>query len=320
MNNIIPIPFRSKYDNKYHYFYKITNLINNKFYYGIHSTYNLNDGYMGSGSLINKAKKKYGCENFKKEILEFFETRDELKEKERIIVNSQLLLDKDCYNLSEGGKSGSTGVVVSKNFSGDIFAVRGNDPRLKTGELVGVTKGWVLVKNSKGEIFSVKKGDPRLKTGELVGVTKGYGTFKDKNGDIVYMKLDDPRLKTNEFMGLTTGKIHIYNPSTYDEIMVDKDVLTEYLKIGWKKGSPSSIKNKGKKLIHKNGENKYVSQDDLQIYLNDGWELGNSMVSKVKGYKHINKDAINRYVHPDDLQMYLNDGWTLGIYKSKRIK
>ena len=243
MNNIIPIPFRSKYDNKYHYFYKITNLINNKFYYGIHSTYNLNDSYMGSGSLINKAKKKYGRENFKKEILEFFETRDELKEKERIIVNSQLLLDKDCYNLSEGGKSGSTGVVVSKNFSGDIFAVRGNDPRLKTGE--------------------------------LVGVTKGYGTFKDKNGDIVYMKLDDPRLKTNEFMGLTTGKIHIYNPSTYDEIMVDKDVLTEYLKIGWKKGSPSSIKNKGKKLIHKNGENKYVSQDDLQMYLNDGWELGN---------------------------------------------
>ena len=33
---------------KYHYFYKITNLLNNKYYYGVHSTNDLNDQYMGS--------------------------------------------------------------------------------------------------------------------------------------------------------------------------------------------------------------------------------------------------------------------------------
>ena len=55
-------------NKEYHYFYKITNLINEHYYYGIHSTNNLNDGYMGSGVRLNKAYKKYGIENFTKTV------------------------------------------------------------------------------------------------------------------------------------------------------------------------------------------------------------------------------------------------------------
>ena len=87
----------------YHYFYKITNKINGMFYYGIHSTNNLDDGYMGSGKRLHYAYKKYGKENFVKEIIKFFDTFEELSNYEEIIVNEKLLNDPKCYNLIKGG-------------------------------------------------------------------------------------------------------------------------------------------------------------------------------------------------------------------------
>ena len=45
---------------KYHYFYKITNNITGEYYYGIHSTNNLKDKYMGSGVRLKKSYKIFG--------------------------------------------------------------------------------------------------------------------------------------------------------------------------------------------------------------------------------------------------------------------
>lgn len=93
-------------DKKFHYLYKITNLVNGKFYYGIHSTNDLNDCYSGSGLRLNEAYKKYGYQNFKKEILEFFDTRLEASNKEHEIVNQELISSPLCYNMVEGGDIG----------------------------------------------------------------------------------------------------------------------------------------------------------------------------------------------------------------------
>ena len=54
----------SKNKIKYHFLYKTTNLINNKYYYGMHSTYKLDDGYLGSGKRLRYSIRKYGKENF----------------------------------------------------------------------------------------------------------------------------------------------------------------------------------------------------------------------------------------------------------------
>jgi len=90
----------------YYYLYKITNLLNGKIYVGVHKTSNLDDGYMGSGKVIKQAIEKYGRDNFKKEILEFFNDSDSMFEREIEYVNDNFLMEETTYNLRRGGNGG----------------------------------------------------------------------------------------------------------------------------------------------------------------------------------------------------------------------
>lgn len=91
---------------KYNFIYKITNIINNKYYIGAHSTNDINDGYCGSGLKLRRSIKKYGIENFKIEIIEYLPNRLTLMQREKEIVNEQLLHDPKCLNLKQGGSGG----------------------------------------------------------------------------------------------------------------------------------------------------------------------------------------------------------------------
>lgn len=60
----------------YYIIYETTNKINGKKYRGMHRTEKLDDGYLGSGVAIKLSIKKYGCENFERDILEFCNSQD----------------------------------------------------------------------------------------------------------------------------------------------------------------------------------------------------------------------------------------------------
>jgi group I intron endonuclease len=93
----------NKQEKTYNYLYKITNLINRKYYYGIHSTNNLDDGYMGGGTLVMRSVKKYGKDNFTKEIVANYKTRKEASDHEKRTVTLELVGLEECYNLRAGG-------------------------------------------------------------------------------------------------------------------------------------------------------------------------------------------------------------------------
>lgn len=109
---------------KHHYIYKITR-DDGKYYIGMHSTDNLEDGYFGSGKLITRSIKKHGLRRHSKEILEHMSTREALKVREREIVNEELLGDVLCMNLQLGGGGGWSTEQQSLN------GTRGNEKMRK---------------------------------------------------------------------------------------------------------------------------------------------------------------------------------------------
>lgn len=91
---------------KHYILYKTTNLVNGKYYIGIHGTNDLNDGYLGSGTLIKKAIEKYGVENFTREILSEADSYEELSKLEREIVTEDFVKLRHTYNMEIGGAGG----------------------------------------------------------------------------------------------------------------------------------------------------------------------------------------------------------------------
>jgi hypothetical protein len=86
--------------------YKTTNLLNNKIYIGIHFQtidHSKFDGYLGSGDLLKKAIQKYGKENFVRETLYSYLSREEASKIELELVDKNFVARDDTYNLAEGG-------------------------------------------------------------------------------------------------------------------------------------------------------------------------------------------------------------------------
>ena len=97
-----------------HYIYKTTCNVTGRYYVGMHSAYNLEDGYMGSGKRLRYSIRKHGIENHTKEILEFLPTREDLVLREIEIVTKELISEDLCMNLREGGTGGFSSETAKK--------------------------------------------------------------------------------------------------------------------------------------------------------------------------------------------------------------
>jgi group I intron endonuclease len=99
----------------YYIVYKTINLINSKFYVGVHKISHKKDTYLGSGKLLKKAIKKYGKENFVRETLYSFNSESKAYKKEKELVNLEFVQDKNTYNVTEGGNIPPKATLQSTN-------------------------------------------------------------------------------------------------------------------------------------------------------------------------------------------------------------
>lgn len=89
---------------------------------------------MGSGKNLKAAQKKYGIENFNKEILFQFDNEFEMNVKEAELVTEEFCLAENTYNICPGGHGGF-GYINSHILVGD----KRNNHNKKVAKLGGLS-------------------------------------------------------------------------------------------------------------------------------------------------------------------------------------
>ena len=214
-NSPIEKSYLKEITKKYNYVYMITELSTNKKYIGVRSCDipiedDLGKIYISSStdeSFIQRQKENKT--DYSYTVLSNYETREEANAEEIRLHNLyDVDINEEYYNKTKSNSKlcDTLGKCTVKDKDGNSFLVSVNDERLKTGELVGITKGFVVVKDRDGNTFQVESTDPRYLSGELVSVSVGKVSAKDKDGNNITVQSDDPRLKTGELVGITKGK------------------------------------------------------------------------------------------------------------------
>lgn len=171
---------------QYHYLYKITNLINNKIYIGIHSTDKVSDGYFGSGKTLKAAIRKYGKTYFTKEILEWFDWHCEALLAESLIVNKEFIERSDTYNLICGGAGGYYDV----NTPEELRTIRSLNSTGSNNPMYGLNYNWYNNGIRQIKVFT----NDKIPSGYSIGIIK------------------TPKVLARQQN--LTGYIHSYNPIT----------------------------------------------------------------------------------------------------------
>jgi hypothetical protein len=214
----------------YHYFYEIIHLKSGKQYKGVHSTSNLDDGYFGSGALLNKAIKKHGKASFKKNILKFFDTTDEMFEYERTIVNEGYVSRDDTYNIRLGG-NGLTSYDAKNLWSDTTYRERVISKSL--------APNWNKPSHKKKLKTITQSDEYRAKMRIVNKATTNTPEWKAKNStnSLKRWQCNDYRAnmsrKTSVFM---SGTKFIHHPELMTNKRIKSSEVEDFLLAGWQLG------------------------------------------------------------------------------------
>lgn len=306
-------------------FYETTNIVNGKKYLGIHGSEDFkNDTYLGSGTLLKEAIRKYGKDKFFRKDIRYFNKQKDARDFEALSITPEVLRSPEYYNIARGGGGGSNGsrpfYEGSRRYLVDPEAVdkfKKQHPEAIEGvpEEVGIRHskrmvGRITINNGK-EHRSILQEDLQkyLDKGWTVGTTQELNL---KN--------------SNSKKGI---RIMHFGDQTRHVRLQD---VERFLQDGYSFGPSKWISrqngqsHRGKVRIYKGQEIKYVSKDLLGQSLKEGWCQGTPETTKqkysrsVQGRIYINNNVQEAKVPDNEVQEYLKLGWSLGRLSSTYTK
>lgn len=224
---------------RYHYIYKTTCLITQKYYIGMHSTDDLDDGYLGSGTILSHSVKKYGKEAHRCEILEFLPDRSALKLREKAIVTEDVVSDTTCMNLKKGGDGGWDNVNATVT----------SEARKENGKAGAVAKNkMILAEKQANSEFWMKRKQQLV---EHITTTTQRRIDADPEKWEHHVRENIKRMNSPESKEKRM--------KTYEEIQHQRGESNSQFGTKWITDGFRVIKCKS---------------DDLQRYLDSGWKIG----------------------------------------------
>lgn len=274
-------------DKKYHYVYRITNIIQNRHYIGVHSSnidpykdFGIKYKSSGNSSFI-KHQKEYP-EQYIYQILEFFNTRKLATEYEVFLhIRYNVGKNPNFYNGRNQSSSDwdNTGKVKLNDGEKEIFSkledvemhksngfIEGRLPmaEIQKYKLSVSHTGKILTQEHKDNIGRSGKGVPKSQEMKQNLSATRKGMIYINNG-VVEKIINPTDLQFYIEDGYSEGKLPM--PDYHREAIAKGSV-----------GKPGTTK--GKIRINNGKQEKLIFEDELESYIQQGWVKGNKLERK----------------------------------------
>ncbi len=248
----------------YGYIYLTENLVNHKKYIGQKkSKVFLDSKYLGSGTHLKNAVKKYGAENFKVTMIDTAESKQELNQKEiYYIAKYNAQTDPNFYNISAGGDCGVGGPKfkghkhseeskqrISKSCKGNLNGFYGKHhnkdtrkimsekrrQRITTDEtrakMSASRKGKKFTEEHKRKISEAQRGHKGNNWGKHISddvKQKISNTLKNQkwmNNGVICIRVPQEQIQNYLNQGYVLGRLSFKKSSTtIEKVLQEKDL------------------------------------------------------------------------------------------------
>lgn len=337
---------------KFHYVYRITNILEKKHYIGVRSCdiepyLDLGIKYKSTSKNSDFVKdQNENPQNYIYQILDFFTTKEDAIKREMYLHEIYKVdLNESFYNIRKQSsvKWDNTGnkkiaKMISKANKNRIVINNGKTTkRIKPENIEELNEylenGWV-----SGSI-------PHSSETCIKISVSGMGKIYMKNG-LTEIKINPEEIDKYRVLGFSEGRLHMTDIQKFKLSLSHMGKkLTEKHKENISIGSIGKKKSKSMKdklsetrtgmvFINNGKKEKIIQPQDLQFYLNDNWVKGKlpmleetkkaiskSSIGKsgtITGRIYINKNSVEKVIPKDKLDEHISNGWVKGRLKQSQ--